>query len=317
MYDSNSKGISFTAGFFMLIAFSVAAAVLAAFISIPIWTSMTGLGIKDMEKGMSNPANSSAVVVMQGISAVVGFLFPALLTAMLMNKQPMKLLGYKGSINWKEVSVVIGIILAALFVSTALAYFNNEIPISTSWKIRFDKMEADYNKQLEAILQLNNTGQYLIALFVMAFLPALCEETLFRGGLQNFLSRSTHKPLLSIVGISFLFSILHFSFYGFLPRFFLGIVLGLIFHYSGKLWLSILAHFINNALGITMVYVYKMQGKPVKEALSDNTEASWVGVLLLPVVIGLFLLFKKVIVKSEPEVAIAGRNEELRDTPFY
>ncbi len=317
MYDSNSKGISFTAGFFMLIAFSVAAAVVAAFISIPIWTSMTGLGIKDMEKGMSNPANSSAVVVMQGISAVVGFLFPALLTAFLMNKQPMKLLGYKGSINWKEVSVVIGIILAALFVSTALAYFNNEIPISTSWKIRFDKMEADYNKQLEAILQLNNTSQYLIALFVMAFLPALCEETLFRGGLQNFLSRSTHKPLLSIIGISFFFSILHFSFYGFLPRFFLGIVLGLIFHYSGKLWLSILAHFINNALGITMVYAYKMQGKPVKEALSDNTEVSWVGVLLLPVVIGLFLLFKKVIVKPKPEVAISGRNEELRDTPFY
>lgn len=45
MYDSNSKGISYTAGFFMLIGFAVAALLVAGMLSIPVWTAMTGTGM--------------------------------------------------------------------------------------------------------------------------------------------------------------------------------------------------------------------------------------------------------------------------------
>src|SRR5437762_10427942 len=128
------------------------------------------------------------------------------------------------------------------------------IPITESLKLKFTKMEADYNKQVEAIIGLNNAGEYILALIIMAFLPALCEETLFRGGLQNFLTRSTRNPWLSILIVSILFSAVHFSFYGFLPRVFLGIVLGLIYYYTGSLWLSILAHFANNAIAVSQFY---------------------------------------------------------------
>ena len=152
------------------------------------------------------------------------------------------------------------------------------IPVTESMKLKFDKMEADYNKQVEAIIGLNNAGEYILALIIMAFLPALCEETLFRGGLQNFLTRSTKMPWLSIIIVSMLFSAAHFSYYGFLSRFFLGVILGLLYQYSGKIWLNILAHFFNNAFALTVLYVYKMQGKPLKEAMTDNSSfwrVSW------------------------------------------
>src|SRR5437762_10982818 len=138
------------------------------------------------------------------------------------------------------------------------------IPITESLKLKFTKMEADYNKQVEAIIGLNNAGEYILALIIMAFLPALCEETLFRGGLQNFLTRSTKMPWLSIIIVSLIFSAAHFSYYGFLSRVFLGIVLGLLYQYSGRIWLNIIAHFFNNAFALTAVYIYKMQGKPLK-----------------------------------------------------
>ena len=125
----------------------------------------------------------------------------------------------------------------------------------------------------------------------MAFLPALCEEALFRGGLQNFLTRGTAMPWMSIIVVSILFSLAHFSFYGFLSRFFLGIVLGALFHYSGKLWLSILAHFINNALAITVLYISIQQGKPLEEAMKQDATSFW-GILAVPVVIILFIIFK-------------------------
>ncbi|HMK25777.1 MAG TPA: type II CAAX endopeptidase family protein [Chitinophagaceae bacterium] len=320
MYDSNSKGISYTAGFFMLIAFAVAASIMAAFICIPIWTGMTGLSFKDLEKGMSDPANSNAIKVIQSVTVIIGFLLPAIFTAYLLNRKPMDLLGFSRKINWKQIGIVCAIMISAMFVSAFLAYVNGILPVSDSLKLRFDKMENDYNKQVEAIIGLNSFGEYILAIIIMAFLPALCEETLFRGGLQNFLTRSTKMPWLSIIIVSILFSVLHFSFYGFLSRMFLGVILGLLYQYSGRLWLNIIAHFFNNALAVTMIYVLKTQGKSLKEAVGDNSDSGWWGIIFLPAVIGLFIVFRKIAGKpKEPKKTNFDfeRNEELRNTPFY
>jgi uncharacterized protein len=296
MYDSQSKGISYAAGFCMLIAFAVTGLFLASALNIPVWQQMTGLDIAEMKKNISNPAYADAMKVMQVIMAIFGFLIPSLVTAALLHRQPMKLLGFSEGIRPEQIGLVFLIVGASLIVSTSLSYFNDQIPLTEAWRIRFDKMEEEYNRQVEAIVGLKNFKDYIIALLIMGFLPALCEETLFRGGLQNFLSRATGKPWLSIVLVSILFSLAHFSFYGFLYRFFLGVVLGAVYHYSGKLWLSILAHFLNNALALTVLYVYTQQGKSLRDAMKADASGFW-GILALPVVIGLFIIFKRVSVK--------------------
>jgi hypothetical protein len=293
MYDSNSKGISYSAGFFILIAFALVALLIANLINIPIWTGITGKSSKEMQTAMTDPANSNVFKVIQSINAIVGFLLPAIFTAFLLNRKPMKLIGFSGRINWKQVSLVFIIMIVALFVSGFLSYINEKIPISHYWRLKFERMENNYNSEVEAMIGLNNTGEYILALIVIAFLPALCEETLFRGGLQNFLTRSTRNPWFSIIVVSILFSLAHFSYYGFLSRVFLSILLGFLYQYSGKIWLNILAHFFNNAIAITALYIYKMQGKPLHESINDNPSYYW-GILLLPVLIILLQLFKKI-----------------------
>ena len=301
MYDSNSKGLSYSAGFFILIAFTIAANILAVVISIPIWTAMTGTGFEKMREGMNNPTYGDALRVIQVITAVVGFFLPSLLTAFLLNKKPMQLLGYTGKPRLSQAGLVIGIMVAGLFVSTGLSYFNDHIPISNDLRSTFERWESDYNQGVESIIGLNNFGQYLLGLFIMAFLPALCEETLFRGGLQNFLTRSTKKPWLSILIVSILFSAVHLSYYGFLSRLFLGVVLGLLYQYSGKIWLNILGHFFNNALAITVIYIYTLQGKPLKDVMKDDTGTYW-GIILLPAVIALFVWFRQISKKEKEEL---------------
>jgi membrane protease YdiL (CAAX protease family) len=303
MYDQHSKGISYSAGFFMLIAFAVAGIIFASLVSAGIWTTMTGKSIEAMETGMKDPANSDAMKIIQSITAIIGFLVPALITANVMNRQPIKLLGFRPKITARQVILVCAIMLTALAVSTGLSYLNEMIPIDPSWKARFDRLENEYNEQVEAIIGLNSTGEYILALIVMAFLPALCEEALFRGGLQNFLTRSTKMPWLSIIIVSLLFSAAHFSYYGFLPRLFLGIMLGAIFYYSGNLWLSIIAHFINNAIAITIIYAYKLQGKSLKDAFSNNS-GSWWGLLVLPLVVMLLIYLQKISRSTRMDQAI-------------
>ena len=294
MIDNDSKGISYTAGFFMLIVFAIAGLVLASTIGAQIWVQMTGKIFSEMQKGMSDPANSDVMKIIQAVTAIIGFLLPTLVTAALLNRRPIKLLGFSSTdIKPSQVGLVILLIGASLLVATSLSHITNTIPIPESWKVRFDKLEEEYSRQVSAIISLKNSKDYIIALIIMAFLPALCEETFFRGGLQNFLTRGTSMPWLSIIVVSILFSLAHFSFYGFLSRFFLGVVLGALFHYSGKLWLSILAHFINNALAITVLYISTQQGKPLQEAMKQDETSFW-GILAMPAVIGLFILFKKV-----------------------
>ena len=303
MYDSNSKGISYTAGFFILIGFVIAGILLAGVISIPVWTNMTVTSFEKMSTEMDNPAYANAFKVIQTITAVVGFFFPAVLTAFLLNRKPMKLIGFTGTPKWLQLFLVLLIVFFGLMVSTGLSYFNSHLPIPTDWKIAFDKMENDYNSGVESIISLKSFSDFLIALFILAVLPAVCEETLFRGGLQNFLTRSTKMPWLSVIIVSILFSLAHWSYYGFLSRFFLGVMLGLLYQYSGKIWLNIFAHFLNNGIAITVLYIYTLNGKSLKDAMNENSDNFW-GIFALPIVIALFVWFYN-ISKREKE-AIKG-----------
>jgi membrane protease YdiL (CAAX protease family) len=231
--------------------------------------------------------------LVQVINAVVGFLLPAIVAASLLHRKPYFLLGFRGGLSVKQAGLVIAIVFFSLLVSGALSYLNHQLPIPGSWRLIFDKLEEDYNSRAAAIVGLNSTKDFIISLVVMGFLPALCEETLFRGGLQNFLTRATNSPWLSIIAVSLLFSIVHFSFYGFLYRLFLGTVLGALYYYSGKLWPSILAHFLNNAIVLGVLYYYTFQGKPIRDTMNMEAQGYW-GILALPIVIGLFIVFKKV-----------------------
>lgn len=302
MNDSHSKGISYTAGFFMLIAFAITGLMLSAVVSMGIWNNMTGQSFKLFESGMKNPANANAYQVIQSVTAILSYLVPAIFTAWLLNRRPLTLLGFRGRIAATQGGLTVLIILIAMFVGVGLAYFNHVIPLPDDLKARFDRMEADYNQQVEAIVRLKSVGDFLLALVIMAFIPALCEETLFRGGLQNFLTRSTRNYWFSVIIVSLIFSVAHGSFYGFLSRFFLGLTLGLIYQYSGRLWLSILAHFVNNAVALSFMYFATPADKTITETTRD-VNSTWWGIVLLPLLIGLFAFFKRTsVTKEKPTV---------------
>jgi membrane protease YdiL (CAAX protease family) len=85
-------------------------------------------------------------------------------------------------------------------------------------------------------------------------LAGVGEELLFRGLIQRILVRK-YGRWTGIVIAAILFSAMHMQFYGFFPRFLLGVVLGILFAYSGSLWVAILAHFFYDAMLITAAYV--------------------------------------------------------------
>lgn len=290
---NNSKGVSYTAGFFILLGLSVLGLVVSGFIGAGILAATTGGNLAEMKDAVNDPKNADALKLIQVISVVISMFLPALITAIILSRKPFQLLGYQKEAELKQVGIVVLIMFLSLFVAGSLGYLNKSIPLPADLKTKFDAAEKSYADQVEMMINLKSFGGYIFSLIMMAFLPAVCEETLFRGGLQNFLSRATKSPWLAIIVVSILFSIVHFSFYGFLPRMFLGIMLGLIFYYTGNIWLSITAHFLNNALAVTVAYVVAQQGKSVKEAMSQDVQTYYWGFLAIPVLILLLSALRK------------------------
>lgn len=107
------------------------------------------------------------------------------------------------------------------------------------------------------LTQFDSGIQVALALFVIAVLPAVGEEVVFRGMIQNYLLKATRNAHVSVWIAAFLFSAIHFQFFGFVPRLLLGALFGYLYLWSGNLWLAITAHFVNNGFSVMAMYFYQ------------------------------------------------------------
>lgn len=123
-------------------------------------------------------------------------------------------------------------------------------------------------KQLtELFLKTNTITGLLVVIFIVAVVPALGEEFLFRGILLKLLAQIFKNVHVAVVVSSVIFSAIHLQFYGFLPRLMLGIVLGYLFVFTRNLWVPILIHFINNASSAIIYYLH--ENGYIKLAMED------------------------------------------------
>lgn len=276
----------------MLIAFVVASSLIAGLLSGMIWTRVTGQPFTDINDPQLQLRYGTLLQWLQGLTAVVGFLLPTILTAQLLNRRPYKLLGFTGRIQPAQMGVAVVILVVALLLASGAAWLTRAIPFPGDWVISFENMEKAYAEQAARVIQLNSVGGLLLSLLVMAVLPAICEEVLFRGGLQNFLTRGTGRVWFSIVVASILFSLAHFSAFGFLSRVVLGIALGAVYYYSGRIWINILLHFLNNGFIVVWLYLNIQDGQKTEELMQQGSSSFW-GLLSLPVFVALIWWYKR------------------------
>jgi hypothetical protein len=109
-------------------------------------------------------------------------------------------------------------------------------------------------KQIGFMLKRNTVQDLFLNLVLVAVFAGVGEELLFRGVLQRLFIKLFKNPWAGILVAAFIFSAIHIQFYGFIPRFILGILLGLLYWYSGSLWPAIIAHFVYDAFAVVMIW---------------------------------------------------------------
>ena len=104
------------------------------------------------------------------------------------------------------------------------------------------------------LTRFNSAGRFWVGVVVIAVVPAVGEELIFRGVIQQNLVR-WFSPHVGVWLGAAIFSAIHFQFFGFVPRFVLGLVLGYLYLWSGNILVSMAAHFAQNAFQLLILYL--------------------------------------------------------------
>lgn len=190
------------------------------------------------------------------VNQVFSFLLPAIWVVWLLYRQDWsrflkldKIPGY-----WKILSGAF-FILIAFPLAQAAYWLNRQIPLP-EW---ITSIEDSTEALIKGLLVMNSPWELFINLLTIALIPAVAEELVFRGVVQQTFERWFKNPLTAIWVTALVFSFIHFQFEGFLPRVVLGAALGYLFFWTRNLWVPIAGHFINNGMQVLVAYLYPEQ----------------------------------------------------------
>ncbi len=245
------------------------------------------------------PEAKLPLLIMQAGGTLFGFILAFLLHRRLIDHAPGHSLFAVQPLDSTLLLLLFLIVMAFMIANSIVIEWNMGLDFSrfsTSFEEWARAKEEELSELTEYLTQFDNIGGLLAGLIVIAVLPAIGEEMVFRGGLQRKLYRLVNNHHMAIWIAAIFFSAIHLQFYGFFPRLLLGALFGYIYYWSGSLWYPIFAHFINNGFTLVMLYLYQQKTTDIN---LDATDAiPWSAALVAFVVgAGLLFYFRKLILR--------------------
>jgi membrane protease YdiL (CAAX protease family) len=250
-----------------------------------VFTGSLVLG-KDMSEILSiqSGTNSDKGYILKYIQVsqqIALFIIPAIVIAMLLRqgkKSFLKTDRFPGSIPMFMV-IMLAILILPVTTYTGMLNSRMTLPGCLSGVENWMRTKENAASDLTGLLiKSKGIGDLLINISILAVIPAVAEELIFRGILQQILCRIFKSGHIAICTTAIFFSAVHLQFYGFLPRLILGLCFGYLFFWSGNLWIAVVAHFINNA--IPVIISHFIIWNDLSDKASDMVEKQ----VLIPIV---------------------------------
>lgn len=273
------------AGCFMLIG-TIGSLVLASTSGIDLMT------ISDPDKwDYADPSMLGFLRGMLIIQFIALYIIPVFIFARLCDPKPAEYLGLRSSKLLYYILGTIVLIIALPFVDWMGTINHNLVPESTSLGSWMKEAEEAAAKQIGYMLKRDSISDLLANLLFIAVFAGVGEELFFRGVLQRLLIKLFKNAWAGIIVTAIIFSAIHLQFYGFIPRLILGILLGLIYWYSGSIWPSIIAHFAYDAFAVIMIYFNPSLAD--QAAVTSFGNQTVMALISLALVVGIIIVMKK------------------------
>lgn len=225
-------------------------------LSLVLGFSVTILILAGLGKLVDGKALLNISIAIQNLCV---FIIPTLITASLIATNPSKFLNLK---TIPKLGVVLSATIIMVVATPVLNYIiawneSIKLPTTLNWLEEWMRYNEDSAKAVtDQLLRNSNIFSLILTILTVGVLTGAGEELFFRGALQGlFSSRKGANVHISIWLTAFIFSAIHFQFYGFVPRLLLGAYFGYLVYWTGSLWTPIIIHALNNSSVVITEYL--------------------------------------------------------------
>lgn len=244
------------------------------------------------------PEYNLPIKILIGINHLTVFILCPLIYLHLFYRHRIML--FLGTQRFSFVLLIWGVIM--LFCTYPLMGYLAMITERIAWPDWMTDMDKSSMDSLTSILKMDTPLDLMVNLIIVAILPGIGEELLFRGIIQNEILHKTANVIFSIIITAIIFSAFHFQVTGFLPKMLIGAILGYIYFIGKDIRLPMLLHTINNGMATLALYFADLpltQTEPMPEA--DITIWSAMISLILSAAIGYYIYKSFYKTDDEPE----------------
>jgi membrane protease YdiL (CAAX protease family) len=303
MHNISDKFHSFRDGnplgsFFLLIFFVFCGLFIGQLIGLGLVMLFFNFGISALQDvildAADHPEAKLPMYILQGCTAIGAFIVAPLLFMNIWVKRSASIFFLNRPISSTILVVTFFIVISFMFVNSLFVELNAQLTLPEFLKPFEDwayEKEQQAKLLTEFLTQFDNFAQFLLGVLIIAVIPAIGEELLFRGLIQNQMHGISKNIHVAIWVTGFLFSAMHLQFYGLIPRMLLGVLFGYMYYWSGNLLVPIIAHFINNAFTLTMLYLFQL--KTIDYDLETETSVPWYTALVCIVAGTVLLIYFK------------------------
>jgi len=266
---------------FVMVASLLVFMILAMIVAIPFFgldSLMSGLSVS----GMDTPEGLAFLKYFQVVQSIGLFVVPPIVIAWLYHGNISEYLLLDKSTSFPNYLYAVFAVLTLIPLINFMGEINSQMKFPESLSGIEDwmrTMEDAAEVMVKKFMKVESISGLLFNVFMIAILPALGEELMFRGVIQRIFTSWSKNYHWGIWITAFLFSAMHMQFYGFLPRMALGAMFGYLLVWSGTMWVPILAHFANNTMGVVGYYLID------KGTISKDVEEWGTGTEQLPLVL--------------------------------
>lgn len=238
----------------------------------------------------SAPVQSVRLMTMAG--QILFILLPALIFAKWFYEDVTEIIRFRLP-RWEEILLfTLGIVILTPLLQYYLSiqnYFINQWAISSplihSLKSSLDKLNDMVDKTYGSLLTVHTVFGGLLVIIVVAIVPAICEEVMFRGYIQRSFEFRL-KPFWAALITAVFFGIYHFNPYGLFPLIGLGFYFGYAAYMSNSIAVPMSLHFFNNFTAVIFYFIFGQD-----DSLSSSVDKNFDLNSSLLILVALIFLF--------------------------
>lgn len=201
----------------------------------------------------------------------------------------------------KEIIIFVGGLVLITPLLQSFLYIQNFIFIKlaessamiNSFRNFIDEIDKMVQSTYGSLLEANSVFEASFIIFVVAVVPAVCEETFFRGFVQKSFEYK-FKPVWSILLTALFFGVYHFNPYGLFALVALGVYFGFAAYMSNSIVIPMVLHFINNFFAVTAFLILGDE-ELINSSVTPTSDISYhiISFIILLIIFSLFLLYVK------------------------